>query len=73
VDRDVFASELVVRAYRAKLGIVEIPVRVVEKRPPSINLLKRVPNVIKNVIKLSWAVRLGTEPPSRRKWRRRSS
>jgi glycosyltransferase involved in cell wall biosynthesis len=69
VDRDVFASEFVIRAYRAKLRIEEIPVRVVEKRPPSINLLKRVPNVIKNLIKLSWAIRLGTEPPSRRNWR----
>jgi glycosyltransferase involved in cell wall biosynthesis len=73
VDRDVFASELVVRAYRAKLPIKEIPVRIVEMRPPSINLLKRVPNVLRNVIKLSWAIRLGTEPPSRRKWRNRSS
>jgi glycosyltransferase involved in cell wall biosynthesis len=69
VDRDVFASEFVIRAYRAKLRIEEIPVRVVEKRPPSINLLKRVPNVLKNLIKLSWAIRLGTEPPSRRNWR----
>jgi glycosyltransferase involved in cell wall biosynthesis len=69
VDRDVFASEFVIRAYRAKIPIEEIPVRVVEKRPPSINLLKRVPNVLKNLIKLSWAIRLGTEPPSRRNWR----
>ncbi|HEX9295204.1 MAG TPA: glycosyltransferase family 2 protein [Polyangiaceae bacterium] len=69
VDRDVFASEFVIRAYRAKVPIEEIPVRVVEKRPPSINLLKRVPNVLKNLIKLSWAIRLGTEPPSRRNWR----
>jgi len=69
VDRDVFASEFVIRAYRARVPIDEIPVRVVEKRPPTINLLKRVPNVIKNLIKLSWAIRLGTEPPSRRNWR----
>jgi len=69
VDRDVFASEFVIRAYRAKIPIEEIPVRVVEKRPPSINLLKRVPNVLKNLVKLSWAIRLGTEPPSRRNWR----
>jgi glycosyltransferase involved in cell wall biosynthesis len=69
VDRDVFASEFVIRAYRARIPIEEIPVRVVEKRPPSINLLKRVPNVLKNLVKLSWAIRLGTEPPSRRNWR----
>jgi len=69
VDRDVFASEFVIRAYRAKIPIKEVPVHIVEKRPPSINLLKRVPNVLKNLIKLSWAIRLGTEPPSRRNWR----
>jgi len=59
----------VIRAYRAKIAIKEIPVRVIEKRPPSINLLKRVPNVLRSLVKLSWAIRLGTEPPSRRKWR----
>jgi glycosyltransferase involved in cell wall biosynthesis len=69
VDRDVFASEFVIRAYRARVPIKEIPVHVVEKRPPSINLWKRVPNVLKNLVKLSWAIRLGTEPPSRRNWR----
>jgi glycosyltransferase involved in cell wall biosynthesis len=58
-DKDVFASELVIRAYRAGVRVTEIPIRVVEKRPPSINLLKRVPNVLKNLGKLSWAVRIG--------------
>jgi hypothetical protein len=58
-DKDVFASELVIRAYREGIRIKEIPIRVVEKRPPSINLLKRVPNVLKSLGKLTWAVRLG--------------
>ena len=58
VDRDVFASELVVRAYRAGLRIREIPVRVLEKRAPSINLTRRVPNVLKNVARLTWAIRV---------------
>jgi glycosyltransferase involved in cell wall biosynthesis len=57
-DKDVFASELVIRAYRAGLPIHEIPIRVMEKRPPSINLFKRVPNVVKNLGKLSVAIRL---------------
>lgn len=70
VDRDVFASEFVIRAYREGISIREIPVRVVEKRPPSINLVKRVPNVLKNVVKLTWAIRLGSEPPSRRHFAR---
>ncbi len=58
VNKDVFASELVIRAYRADLVVKEIPIRVMEKRPPSINLLKRVPNVLKSVAKLTWAIRI---------------
>jgi glycosyltransferase involved in cell wall biosynthesis len=58
-DKDVFASEFVIRAYRAGIRVEEIPIRVVEKRPPSINLLRRVPNVLKNLGKLTWAIRLG--------------
>ena len=57
-DKDVFASELVIRAYRANLAVVEIPVRVMEKRRPSINLVKRVPNVLHNLGKLLWAIRI---------------
>lgn len=56
-DKDVFASELVIRAYRAGIRIAEIPIRVMEKRPPSINLLKRVPNVVKNLARLTFAIR----------------
>jgi glycosyltransferase involved in cell wall biosynthesis len=58
VDKDVFASELVIRAYRDNVAIVEIPIRVIEKRPPSINLFKRVPNVMKNLARLTWAIRV---------------
>ncbi len=58
VDKDVFASELVIRADRGGVKIREIPVRVIEKRPPSINLFKRVPNVLKSVAKLTYAIRV---------------
>jgi glycosyltransferase involved in cell wall biosynthesis len=58
VDKDVFASELVIRAERSAVRIREIPVRILEKRPPSINLLKRVPNVMKNVARLFMAIRV---------------
>lgn len=58
VDKDVFASEFVIRAERGGIRIKEIPVRVIEKRPPSINLFKRVPNVLKNVVKLTVAIRV---------------
>ncbi len=58
VDKDVFASELVIRADRGGVKTREIPVRVIEKRPPSINLFKRVPNVLKSVAKLTYAIRI---------------
>ncbi|MFW2387624.1 MAG: glycosyltransferase, partial [Polyangiales bacterium] len=58
IDRDLFASELVIRAERAGLGVTEIPVRVLEKRPPTIGLARRVPNVVKNLVKLFIAIRI---------------
>lgn len=58
VDKDVFASELVIRAERERHIVVEIPVRIVEMRKPSINLFKRVPNVLKNLAKLAYAIRI---------------
>lgn len=58
VERDVFASELTIRAYRAPLRVVEIPVRILEKRPPSIGLWRRLPGVAKDLWHLTWAVRL---------------
>lgn len=58
VDKDVFASEFVIRAYRARLRVREIPVRVLEKRRPSINLTRRVPNVLRSLAKLTWAIRI---------------
>lgn len=57
VERDVFASELTLRVYRRALRVLEIPVRVLEKRPPSINLLRRVPRVLQNLAQLAWAIR----------------
>jgi glycosyltransferase involved in cell wall biosynthesis len=58
VDKDLFASELVIRAEREGVNIVEIPVRVKEMREPSIHLFRRVPNVLKNLAKLVVAIRI---------------
>jgi glycosyltransferase involved in cell wall biosynthesis len=58
VEKDVFASEMVIRADRAGVVIREIPVHVIEKRPPSINLFKRVPNVLRSLAKLTWSIRV---------------
>jgi len=57
LDRDVFASEFVIRAHREGKKVVEIPFAVREKRPPSIRLIKRVPHVVKSVAKLAISVR----------------
>ncbi len=61
LDRDVFASEFVIRAHREGKKVVEIPFSVREKRPPSIRLLKRVPHVLRSVARLAVSVRQ-TEP-----------
>jgi glycosyltransferase involved in cell wall biosynthesis len=62
VDKDVFASELVLRAGLEGKRVVEIPISLEEKRPPSIALFKRVPNVLKQVAKLVWVLRFKAPP-----------
>ena len=61
VDRDMFASELVVRVHRAQRKWVEVPIELIEKRPPSIHLFKRVPNVLKNIARLTMIIRFGRD------------
>ncbi len=58
VDRDVFASELVLRAGLEGKRVVEIPIELHEKRAPSIGLLRRVPNVLRQVARLFWVLRV---------------
>jgi glycosyltransferase involved in cell wall biosynthesis len=59
IEKDVFASELVIRAERAGLRIVEIPVDITEKRAPSINLFRRVPRALANVLRLMIYIHFG--------------
>jgi glycosyltransferase involved in cell wall biosynthesis len=58
LSRDLFASEFVIRAEREGKRVTEIPIRIVEKRPPSINLLKRVPKVLKDITRLTYMIRV---------------
>ncbi len=58
VNEDLFASEFVIRAERMNFRMTEIPLTVVEKRKPSINLFSRVPDVLKNLARLVWIIRL---------------
>lgn len=58
VERDLFASEFVIRASRMGRRVTEIPIVVREKRRPSVNLVRRVPNVLKNLARLVWVIRV---------------
>ncbi len=62
IDRDLFASELVIRAGRSDVDVIEIPIRLDEKRPPAINLVKRVPRVLQGMAKLTYVIRFGGKP-----------
>jgi glycosyltransferase involved in cell wall biosynthesis len=67
VERDLFASELVIRCEREGVSIREIPVRIKEKRAPSTHLFRRVPRVLANLATLTVAIRFSPEPrPGRR-------
>ncbi len=71
VDKDVFASELVLRSGLEGKSVIEIPMSLAEKRRPSIALFKRVPNVLRQVGKLVWVLRVEA-PPERDPGHRRS-
>jgi glycosyltransferase involved in cell wall biosynthesis len=60
LDRDLFASEFVIRAEREGKRVQEIPIHIVEKRPPSINLTKRVPKVLRDIARLTYMIRWKT-------------
>jgi hypothetical protein len=62
IDRDLFTSELVIRTGHAGLRVIEIPIKLHEKRPPSINLIKRVPHVMRGLAKLTYVIRFGGKP-----------
>ena len=57
VNKDLFASELVIRAGRAGLRVQEIPIELEEQRSPPINLVRRVPRVMKDLSKLVYVIR----------------
>jgi glycosyltransferase involved in cell wall biosynthesis len=50
--RDIFDTELILRAERAGLVVREIPVTVVERRPPRTPIARRIPGSIIGLIRL---------------------
>lgn len=62
VDKDMFASEMTVRVHRdGGLRWTEVPIDLIEKRPPSVHLFKRVPNVMRNMVRLTAIIRFGRD------------
>lgn len=57
VDKDMFASEFVIRAMREDFRVTEIPLEVIEKRAPTIALTRRVPRVLRQLVTLTWVIR----------------
>ena len=51
-DRDIFTTELVIRMERADFRMCEIPLEIEELRPAPINIMKRVPGTLKNLLLL---------------------
>jgi protoporphyrinogen oxidase len=56
-SKDIFATELIIRMERSGFYMCEIPLEIEERRPPTINLMKRVPSTIKNLFTLWKATR----------------
>jgi len=62
-DRDLFDTELVIRAERAGLDVAEIPVTVDERRPSRTPVVRRMPRSLAGLVRLR--VALWREPRSR--------
>jgi glycosyltransferase involved in cell wall biosynthesis len=62
-DRDVFVTELIVRAQYLGLTITEIPIKVHEIRPAPINIYRRVPRALRQVLRL-WRLSRGWKAQS---------
>ena len=62
--KDIFDTELLLRAERAGLRLREIPVSVVNQRPPRTSIASRIPRTLFGLGRLRWA--LWWERPRRR-------
>jgi hypothetical protein len=52
MTRDLFDTELIVRARRAGVGVKALPVTVEEKRKPRSSILRRIPRTMRGLVKL---------------------
>jgi glycosyltransferase involved in cell wall biosynthesis len=66
--RDIFDTELVIRAERAGFRICEVPTTVVERRPSRSRIAKRIPRTVADLLRLRW--QLAHEAPPKAPTRR---
>ena len=60
---DLFDTELVIRAERAGLGVVDLPVEVTETRPARTPILKRMARTLVGLARMRWVLwREGSKP-----------
>ena len=57
-DAEVFDTELLLRAQRARLRLIEVPISVEERRPSRYGLMIRIPRTIRDLIALIKALHL---------------
>ena len=60
MELDILPTELVIRAQRAGLHILEIPIHLRELRPTPLPLIRRIPRALRDLLKL--ALMLAREP-----------
>lgn len=53
---DIFDTELILRAERAGLTVAEIPVTVVDQRPPRTSISRRIPRSLVGLARLRWTL-----------------
>jgi len=53
---DIFDTELILRAERAGLGVIEIPVTVTDQRPPRTPIARRIPRSVVGLARLRLAL-----------------
>jgi glycosyltransferase involved in cell wall biosynthesis len=62
--KDLFDSELILRAQRAGLAVGFLPVEVHEMRPPRSSVLRRVPRTLAGLVRLRWELWREVRPPA---------
>ncbi len=53
---DIFDTELIIRAERAGIRVSEIPVSVIDQRPPRSSIVRLIPRSLLGLVRLWWAL-----------------